>query len=77
MPGTIGTMRVMLQNKLTSHYIREKGQWTPYSWEALDFGSYENAVAFVRENQLTNVQLELGYIQTGQKIYLPLEPSGT
>lgn len=67
-------MRVMLQNKLTQSYLRENGVWTPYSWQALDFGSYARAIAFAQDNHLTNVQIELGFIATGQKFLLPIEP---
>jgi hypothetical protein len=66
-------MRVLLQDRVTRKYIREVREWTPFSWEALDFGRYEMAIAFARENQLFNIQIELGFIETGQKFHLPIE----
>lgn len=65
-------MRVVLQNRLTRRYVLENEGWTPFSREALDFGSCEKAAAFARQKRLTDVQIELEYRPTGQKFHLPL-----
>jgi hypothetical protein len=66
-------MRVTLQDKVTQQYVCKIGQWTAFSWQAQDFQCYDRAVAFVLQNDLPNMQIELGFVETGQKFLLPIE----
>jgi hypothetical protein len=66
-------MQVFLQHNLSSCFLKAKDCWTPLSHEAMDFGTFERAVTFAQENQMTNVQIALIFPDTGQKIFLPVQ----
>ena len=65
-------MRILLQEKATSLYFKDVGNWTPEPAEAMDFLSSTKAIDFCVANKIAGVQLVLNFEDQLHDIVLPM-----
>jgi hypothetical protein len=65
-------MRVLLQQKGTGLYYKDKDLWTHLPADAVDFLCSTKAIDFCVANRLSNVQLVLKFDQQSYDIVLPM-----
>lgn len=66
-------MRIYLQHKRTGDFVQTREAWTAIQDDGLDFGSYQSALDFARNNDMTDVQLVIVFLRNQQTIVLPLQ----
>lgn len=65
-------MRVVIQQIVTNLYLKERNCWTPELSEAINFGFLEKAASFALEQQITDAQLVIAFMETGQTYVFPV-----
>ena len=65
-------MRVLLQQKGSGLYFKDKDQWTNHPAEAVDFLCSTKAIDFCTNNRLTGVQLVLKFDEQRYDVVLPM-----
>ncbi len=56
-------MRIVLQHTTTELYLKSVGAWTPHLEEALNFGSSQQAIKFMRQHRLDEVQVLVAFVE--------------
>lgn len=58
-------MRILLQHAADGLYVTEAGKWTRNLAEALDFGSSLRAIGYLRQHQMSDVQVLVVFSDSG------------
>ncbi|EEF62568.1 hypothetical protein [Pedosphaera parvula] len=66
-------MKIFIQHKRTSLYLTRNNEWVKSSNEAVDFPSYDIAVAFASEHDSANLQVILKFADYPYNISLPMQ----
>lgn len=67
-------MRILLQHIRTQRYLRDAGDWTANPLDALDFQTSQEAIDFVRENDLPEVQIAVSFAISQFDEIVPVPP---
>ena len=68
-------MKILLQHMRTQLYLRSLGNWTVNHHEAHDFQHSQRAIDFVRENNLSGVQIAVKFIDSQFDEVFPIPPA--
>jgi CheY-like chemotaxis protein len=69
--------KVLLRHRNTKAYYQGPCLWTPFFSEAMEFGSFEQAVHHAHDEDLTrDVEVMLAFTETGQMFSFPFPKSG-
>ena len=68
-------MKTLLRNTTTGFYLEGTDNWTAFAEKALDFGSTERLIRFVRDSGVNTMELELllCFDDTRNNISLPID----
>lgn len=70
-------MKILLQHTRTKLYLRSIGSWTGRCEEAHDFQHSQRLIDFVRDHQLTDVQIAVKFHEAEFDEVFPLPPAAT
>jgi hypothetical protein len=66
-------MRTLLRNITTGLYVKGSGQWTSDPAEACNFGMIDQALEFVEQFKLKDVELAFAFKNQAQIKRVPIE----
>jgi len=69
-------MRILLQQKNSGLYFKDRGAWTRAAAEALDFLCSTKAIDFCLANRISGVQIVLKFDEQRYDIVLPVVADG-
>jgi hypothetical protein len=56
-------MRIVLQHAKTALYLKGAGTWTADVSAAMDFGSSKRAIKYLKQNNLSGVQVLVAFVE--------------